>query len=230
MNYDPLIFTQRVYSALRQLGVMVDIVPSNAELTHYQLVCVPNACISDTSLANKLQQLSAPIILFPRAGSKTSECAIPAELPPGALQKLINIKITRVESLPPTAQIQTDQGTVLVDWRERVDTEITANEQCPDGWGFHYQQDNVHYFNACPVQEDLIKLMSARLNDAGINHHDLGRGLRIQRYGLLTMAFNYGPEQVTLTQELLSNFGYIPENGFVLGTAVLNPAELSAWI
>ena len=230
MNYDPLVFTQRVYSALRQLGVMVDIVPTDAKLDHYQLVCIPNACVSNAQLANKLSELDVPIILFPRAGSKTAECSIPAELPPGALQTLMDIKITRVESLPPTTQIQTNCNTVLIDWRERVEAGFSAHEQCPDGWGFHYQQGKVHYYNACPTQADLIRLLSARLSDASIQHRDLGKGLRIQRCGDLTLAFNYGPEQITLTNDLLSNFGYKSSNGFVFGTNKLNPAELCAWI
>jgi len=172
-HYDPLVFIQSVYSAVRQLGMQVDFVSSNSslnnyKLNNYKLIIVANSTVSDQILVDKLAATNAHIVLFPRTGSKTSACSIPDTLPPGAFQTLLDIKITRTESLPADLELITDKKHRMVDWRERVDSALIANDSFDDGWGFHYQHNKVHYFNACPSRETLLTLIEERLTDAGL--------------------------------------------------------------
>lgn len=228
-NYDPLIFIQTVYSAIRQLGVRVDIVPASAELSSYKLIILANNSISDSTLANKLAGSPAHIMMFPRTGSKTAECAIPEQLPPGAFQQLIELKITRVETLPKTESMTTNNKAEVVDWRERVEAAFPAQDLFSDGWGFHYRNKQVHYINACPNRTTLIALIEARLQESGVEHVNLGQGLRVAQRGELTMAFNYGPGSIEVSEEIQRHYGLNKTADFVIGKALLQVGDLCAW-
>ncbi len=228
-HYDPLVFVQRVYSAARQLGVAVDIVSSQADLSPYKLILLANVAVSDAALASQLEKTSAHIMLFPRSGSKTTECSVPKQLAPGAFQQLINIKVSRVESLPASVELVTEKKSTTIDWRERVEADFAAQDVFEDGWGFHYTQGRTHYINACPDQPTLIKLIAARLLECHLDYMDLGPDLRISKRGKLTLAFNYGPKPVHLPNDILAHFGYENTTGFALGSASISPGEIAAW-
>jgi len=228
-NYDPLVFTQGVYSALRQLGVRVDVISSAAALDNYKLIILANCTVTDTALSAKLATSDAQVIMFPRTGSKTAECSIPDQLPPGVFQNLIDLKVTRVETLPRTIQMITNNKCAVVDWRERIEADFPAEDMFEDGWGFHYRTGRIHYINACPERQTLLKLLAPRLQEANIAHVDLGRGLRITTRGKLVMAFNYGPDAVTLSEQVLEHFGFDNNTGFALGQETLQVSDISAW-
>lgn len=228
-NYDPLIFIQTVYSVVRQLGVRVDIVPANANLDNYKLIILANHCVSDTALANKLAGIDTDIMLFPRTGSKTTDGWIPEQLPPGAFQQLIDLKITRVETLPKAISMTTNDNACIVDWRERVEATFAAEDQFDDGWGFHFRQGRVHYINACPDRKTLLTLIAQRLDESGVAHFDLGPGLRITQRGELTLAFNYGPEPAQITDAIQRHYGFDEGSGYLVGQALLPIGDLCAW-
>jgi len=233
-HYDPLVFIQSVYSAVRQLGMQVDFVSSNSslnnyKLNNYKLIIVANSTVSDQILVDKLAATNAHIVLFPRTGSKTSACSIPDTLPPGAFQTLLDIKITRTESLPADLELITDKKHRMVDWRERVDSALIANDSFDDGWGFHYQHNKVHYFNACPSRETLLTLIEERLTDAGLKPVKLDTGLRITKRGELVWAFNFGPAHAELSQDILDRFEFSEPQGFLLGQAFLDVGDVTAW-
>ncbi len=228
-NYDPLVFTQRIYSVLRQLGVSVDLVSSAAKLDNYKLIVMSNCTVSDTALSNKLAKCDAQVIMFPRTGSKTAECSIPDQLPPGVFQNLIDIKVTRVETLPNAIRMTTNNQATVVDWRERIEANFPAEDVFDDGWGFHYRNSRIHYINACPDRQTLLALLAARLDECNIPYVDLGPGLRVAVRGKLAMAFNYGPNPVTLSDHLLKHYGFSEKTGFSLGQPALKPADIGAW-
>ncbi len=228
-NYDPLVFTQTVYSALRQLGVNVDVVSSSAALDNYKLIILANCALSDTALCDKLAKTDAQIILFPRTGSKTTECSIPDQLPPGVFQNLINIKVTRVETLPGNIRMITNNKSTVLDWRERIEADFPAEDRFEDDWGFHYRTNRVHYINACPDRQTLLQLLEARLDESSIPHVNLGPGLRVAIRGKLAIALNYGPDPVTLSGQVLQHYGFEENSGFALGQKTLQVADISAW-
>lgn len=228
-NYDPLIFIQTVYSSLRQLGVRVDVIPASEKLDGYRLIILANHTVSDTALASQIANTDAQILLFPRTGSKTTDCTIPDQLPPGAFQQLIDLKVTRVETLPNAIAMTTDKQTNVVDWRERIEASFPPEEQFEDGWGFHFRQGRVHYINACPDRESLISIMDARLTECGIEHVRLKDGLRITQRGELSFAFNYGPGPVEVPEHVLEQYHFDTSAGFIIGQSPLAVGELCAW-
>ncbi len=233
-HYDPLVFIQTIYSVVRQLGMQVDFISSAAaasgkQLDQYKLVMLANNTLSDQALAAKLASIDALIVMFPRTGSKTNECAIPEPLPPGAFQSILDIKVTRVESLPANIAMQTNKQNTIINWRERVESSIVANETFDDGWGFHYQNNRVHYFNGCPNRDTLLTLLTQQLANAELDPINLGRGLRLTQRGDLVWAFNYGPGDAELSNHILERFGFQPSNGFLIGQEKLHIGDVAAW-
>ena len=218
-NYGPLEWVQDVYSAIRRCGVDIDIVPPGASLSDYKLVVLSNSVSVDDALVKELMACEGHVVIGPRCGSKTDEYSIPASLPPSLLTSLLPIKVTRVESLPDFASIETSNGFTAVRWREKVSTEIEAAATFPDSWGFHYCDKKNHYLNACLDKQSLLKFVEARLKEAGVRTTACSEGLRLKCHGSLVFAFNYGPDAVTLDKT----------QNYVIGSAELAAASVAVW-
>jgi beta-galactosidase len=76
VNFSYLRLVYGFYSALRQLGIDLDILPVDAPLDGYRAVVIPSLPILPEDLMQRLTT---------RSGSKTVSCQIPGELPPGPL-------------------------------------------------------------------------------------------------------------------------------------------------
>ncbi|MFM7443735.1 MAG: beta-galactosidase, partial [Tabrizicola sp.] len=87
------------YSAMRAFGLDIDILPPDASLEGYALIGVPCLPILPEGFVDRVATCGGQVLIGPRSGSKTAQFTIPAELPPGELQRLIALKVTRVESL-----------------------------------------------------------------------------------------------------------------------------------
>ena len=218
-NYDPLGWVQQNYSSIRRCGVDVDIIGSHHSLDKYKLVVLANSVAIDELLQQRLSAFDGHIIIGPRCGSKTEEYAIPQSLPPGSLQTLLPIKVTRVESLPDFVSIAASDGSQCVRWREKVEGAVPAAAEYEDGWGFYYRHEQCHYLNACLDQPSLLRFYQARFADAGIAITPCDEGLRIKSRGSYRFAFNYGPG----IQRLNHNGPYL------IGSADLALAEVAVW-
>ncbi len=202
-NYLDLAFA--MYTALRRLGLNVDIVAPDIDLAGYGMVVVPTLPIFDA----RLTDVAVPILFGPRTGSKTANVAIPDSLPPGPLQKILPIRVTRVESSRDEPR-----------WREHVEAAAGVSE-C-DGV---YRKDNIRYLSRWPDAVQLAALFAEMAREAGIATTTLPADLRIRRAGNLTFAFNYGPDPLDLTATLpdAASFDY------VVGGASLAPASVAVW-
>ncbi len=219
-NFDPLQWVMQIYTALRQSGVNIDIVPAGTDLSPYKLVVLANSISIEDGLLKRLKEFTGHTIIGPRCGSKTEEYAIPDSLPPGNLQQIIPIRVTRVESLPGFAATTSLRLAHTANrWRERIESTIEPADFFDDGWGYYYRHNNVHYLNSCLDPMSLKDFMLGRLQDAGINTIDCTEGLRLSHYGSLTFAFNYGPAPQTLQ--------YSAE--YLLGQANLAAGEVAVW-
>jgi beta-galactosidase len=165
-----------MYTALRRLGLNIDIVPPDAALDGYRMVVVPTLPI----LPEGVSDYPGPILFGPRTGSKTADFAIPENLPPGPLQTKIPLKVTRVESSRDEPR-----------WREHVETDLVGDDGV-------YRASNIRYLSHWPDAEQLANVFSDMASEAGLTVMPLHADLRIRRFGDLIFAFNYGPESVTL--------------------------------
>jgi beta-galactosidase len=165
-----------MYTALRRLGLDVDIVPPDALLHDYKMVVVPTLPILPVGFPD----YSGPILFGPRTGSKTADFAIPANLPPGPLQDRLPLKVTRVESSREHPR-----------WREHVETDLPEEDGV-------YRSGNIRYLSCWPDDAQLAVVFTEMAREAGLLVTTLGPDLRIRRLGNLNFAFNYGPETLTL--------------------------------
>jgi beta-galactosidase len=208
------------YSALRQLGLNVDILPAHADLTGYKMVVVPCMLIIPDGLVEKLAAFDGPVLIGPRCGSKTRDIAIPANLPPGPLQMLLPLKVTRVESLRPGLIEKVGEASVGR-WLEHVDTALDPEWVTDGGRGICYGKGHIRYLTTCPDAALFAEILGRIASEAGLEPSPLPEGVRLRRHGELVFAFNYENETVILP---------LPAGAELLvGGAELGPAEVAVW-
>jgi beta-galactosidase len=217
--YIELVFA--MYSALRQLGLDIDIVSPDSALEGYQMVVAPSLPIITEALIAQLGALTCPVLLGPRSGSKTATFAIPPNLPPGALQDLIPLKVTRVESLREGLSRAGNDFEVRR-WFEHIETALAPETSLTDGRGVVFSYQNMRYLAAWPDSNLLADLLTKMADEAGLVVSHLPPDLRLRRTEGLTFVFNYGPD----TLELGPSFG-APD--FIIGGAKLAAAAVSVW-
>ncbi len=190
------------YSALRRLGLNIDIVPPAADLSGYQLLVIPCMPIIPDGLPAKLQSFTGQIVIGPRSGSKTADFSIPANLAPGILQQLIPLKVVRVESLRPglseRAGKGADGGAVQL-WLEHVETAIAPEITTESGHGICYRHGHIRYLAAVADALLLGGILQRAASDAGLPTCPLPKDVRVRRNGALVFAFNYGNAAATLS-------------------------------
>lgn len=192
------------YSALRRAGLNVDIVSPNADLSPYALVVVPCQPIAGAALAAHLAAIPGQIVIGARSGSLTEDFAIPPQLPPGPLQTLIPLKVTRVETFHREP----------CGWSEDIETEDVP---CA---GQVYRRDRVRYVSVYPAAEQLDDIVGQAAADAGLAVTPLPEGVRIRRTGNLVFAFNYSSVTRTLPAGIIGDF--------LIGAASLAPGGVAA--
>jgi beta-galactosidase len=184
------------YSALRSLGLDVDIVPVDAPLDGYAMIVVPPLPVVPDDLPARLQSSGAQVILGPRSGSKTVSLQIPEKLPPGVLQELLPVRVWRVESLRPnvseTVQLGQQQGQAH-HWRDllELDAGVETLARFADGHPAIVSYGRVHYLASVFDAEFTRDYVERVAQAAGLAPQRLPDSLRISRRGGLTFAFNY---------------------------------------
>jgi beta-galactosidase len=106
-DYDYLRTVFGYYRALTELGINVDLVPSNADLTDYRLVIAPSLFIVDQKVTDHLEAYVArggTLIFGTRSGSKNELNMMVNEPLPGMLRALVGGIISDWQSLPDAVQ------------------------------------------------------------------------------------------------------------------------------
>ncbi len=183
------------YSAARKLGLDIDIVSPDADLSEYRLVIVPTLPIVSPPVVEKLSALTCPVLVGPRSGSKTESFQIPAELAPDQFSALFNLTVTRVESLRRGAEAHGD-GWTIPRWLEHVETELEPEIRLKDGQSVVFKQGSYRYCAGWPDRSLLQLLMERMADEAGLDIIHLPEGLRIRRTASHLFAFNYSAEPV----------------------------------
>ncbi len=218
------------YQAVRRLGLDVDFVSPDAPLDGYRLILAPASPMISDTLAQRLTgavAAGATLVLGPRAGSKTENLHIPANLPPGRLADLAGFCVTRVESLDPAfAETVLWQGKTYQTrgWREATEGSAAVLARFSDGWPAVREQPHgmgrVYSWHGLPDGDFLRETLAVWAEAQGIALHPVPDSVRLRRRGPLTFAFNYGPE---------------PWQGptgvrYRLGGAQVMPQQIAAWV
>ena len=225
-DYNALELSFRIYSALRQLGLDVDIVGPHAALGAYRLIVLPAQLHVPDDLLQRLAQSSAQLVLAPRAGAKTVDLQIPAELPPGPLGALSGVTVTRVASLPPglADRVRWADGALCAAhrWREDFELRDAQAEACfDDGRAAVARRGRVHSVAAWLDAEGWQRVLRTAAQDAGLEPVDLPDALRVSRIGELLVVCNFSDQPVA----------YTPPGSRqpVLGNDTLAPCGVAVW-
>ncbi|WP_017772964.1 beta-galactosidase [Paraburkholderia kururiensis] len=233
-------FAFEYYSALRSLGLDVDIVPAHAPLDGYKLVVVPPLPVVPDDFADRLARSGAQVVLGPRTGSKTRDLQIPSNLPPGALADLLGARVWRVESLRPNVDVPVVSSHAAAGakpfagvgrhWRDLIDTGTDAERYVSgaevratfgDGHPAWVRRGRVNYL-ASLFDDALTAHVFAQIaGESGLNVTAPGESVRVSRRGGLTYVFNYGEATHTVDG--------VDASAFVLGSRDVEPQGVAAY-
>ncbi|MGB7372978.1 beta-galactosidase [Pontixanthobacter sp.] len=186
------------YTALREAGINVDIVPPTADLTGYRLVAIPCLPIVPGALAAGLQNFSGQVIIGPRSGSRTAELSIPPSLPPGPLQTVFPAAVARSESLRP-GTIHRGTGWTATRWLDHLETTAEAELIADDGQVVSWRHGAVRYCAAWPEGALIAQLVRRAAKDAGLQVTAMPQGVRIRRTERYVFAVNYANAERVIT-------------------------------
>jgi beta-galactosidase len=228
-SFDYLTLVFSWYGALRRLGLDVDVVAPGASLDGYRLALVPMLAHVGEEAARAFARFDGTLLFGVRTGSKARSFQIPAELPPGALQNLLPIRITRVESLRPSLTRQVQWGNLQFAaecWIEHIESldpraPIDAVASFADGKPALVRLQARHYLACWPSKqliEATLKYLSERANIATVATADC---VRVRRRGPVTFAFNFSSQP---------QIAPAPSGArFHLGGDRIAPFDLAAW-
>ena len=202
--YRYLFWCYRVYEAMRELGLSIDIISSNDSLDMYELLVLPAQAHISADLKNRLNAYNGVLLAGPRTGSKTDNYQIPESLAPGPLTALLPLKVERVDALPEHAHLDVSgrwgKGK-LKHWHEQISTDLPcllkddAGNPVLMGSGRHF------YLGSC-LDNSLLKAGLAKLSDkANLSTHYLPDGIRVRERGDVIFVFNYGARSISFEPE-----------------------------
>lgn len=223
-DFRPLEIILAFYAAARRLGLDVDVVGPQADLTGYRLLLLPHLPIWPHGLETRIAAAGCQVVAGPRTGSKTGEHAIPDGLPPEGLKTLADLTVLRVESLrsgwhEPAGPYQVSR------WLEHVRTSLPVQAATDSGHPVWIDGGQVQYLACWPCPQLLDDVLRPLAQAAGLEPLDLPDGLRLRRRGDVRFAVNYAPEPVSLGSHVPGLEGV----QWLIGGPELAPAGVAAW-
>ena len=186
-DYFRLVFD--MYRGLRRLGLSVDILPPNcSDLSAYKLVLAPGLMRLRDELRGAIARFDGHVMFGPRAGSKTADFAIPANLPPELPG--ITQRVARVESLRPGAERPLKTGAFLR-WFEHLDGAGDVHLHMADGQPALVGQGKSRYLAGWPDRVALDSILRGLCAEAQIDTLEMPEGVRIRDTAQHRFMFNY---------------------------------------
>lgn len=225
-DYNPMEITFRAYSALRMLGLDVDIVSSRADVQGYSLVVLPAHLREDAALAQRLQASGAQVVLGPRSGAKAQTLAFPNGLPPGAFSAMAGLQVQRVASLPPGLDdaVAWDDGNTSQNshWREDIAPQGAQTVATfADGRPAVLRHHNCWYSAGWPDAAGWQLLLTRAAQAAGLQPQALPADVRLTRRGDLVFVQNFSSSTVEFSP---SNDAHC-----LIGARQVVPQGLAIW-
>ncbi len=180
----------RTYEAIRELGLNVDIVPPDAPLDGYGMVILPCLPIVPEGLARALEAFEGQIVIGPRSGSRTAEFAIPPELAPGPLSRIIGGTISRSETLRPGLEHSGD-GWSLTRWLDHYEGDAEAELTADDGTAACWKQAKVRICAGWTEGSLIRRVISLAAQDAGLPIAAMREGERRRTCQSAVFTFDY---------------------------------------
>jgi beta-galactosidase len=206
------------YSAMRKLGLNVDIVAPGAPLDGYALVVLPCHPIADAALAIQLKDFIGQVVIGPRSGSKTADFAIPDGLAPGNLRTVFGGTVARSESLRP-GLVHPGDGWEIAHWLDHLVTYAQPEMVAEDGAIASYRQGAVRYLAAWPQGAFVDAIMARAARDAGLEVATMPEGMRMRCTAAYRFVFNYTADAQVLPASITGEM--------LLGSPTLAPGGVA---
>jgi beta-galactosidase len=239
MDYNALEQVFRIYSALRSLGVTVDIVSTAADLSSYRCIILAAQWHISNDLLAQLEQSTAHIVVAPRAGSKSAHMSIAEPMPPGGLTALTGVKVLRVGSLPPSLSVplfaaDAPHAPHAVATARRWVEELQCLQAKPlwvnaKGQPIVTQHKMCTYVGAWLDDADWRQLLDAACAEAKVATERLAEGLRISQWGSLTLAANFAPTAVAWRPCVSPTAVQTQPPEILLGETLIPPQGIAIW-
>ncbi|GAA0665341.1 beta-galactosidase [Rheinheimera tangshanensis] len=215
------------YSALRQLGLAVDFVSPEHDLSPYQLIVAPCMPIVSQSFVDRCKASSALLVFGPRSGAKTSELTLVPNLGPGLLQQLIGVKVLSTETIRPDCyeelKLATKSGNSYQSTQWREELELSANTRViasyHDKTPAVARDGRTLYVATLSCNSFLVDLFADLANELQLPILRLDESLRSVQRGNLHFVFNYSAK----VQQVVA-----PQHAdFLIGGSTIQPYDLA---
>ena len=201
-DFDQFSLCFEFYRGLRRLGLNVDIIPANADISKYQLVLCPGLFAWTEGLLQQIEAHTGLVLMGPRSGSKTVDFHIPQSLPPNI--PFMDCKVTHVESFAQGCERQLEQGGEVRSWFEALESTEQVVEKSVDGAPVIIRRANHIYLAAWPDEQAMVRILEDLCQELSINVKRLPEGVRQRRTGSHTFLFNHNAESVDFDGDLLA--------------------------
>ena len=223
-SYLALVFTW--YTALRRLGVDIDIVAPGTDLSNYRAVIVPSLPHVGAAAAASFAAFDGVLLFGIRTGAKTEAFQIPSTLPPGSLQSILPLKVARVESLRPGVTRELAWGNrqyVCGTWAESIEAGegVDVLGTFVSGGPALLRKARRYYLAAWPSRELAVELAQHVLSEARVATIVLPDDMRVRRRAGIAFAFNYGSDSLAAPSDASAQY--------VSGGRTIGAHNLSAW-
>lgn len=191
-DYFRLVF--EMYRALRRLGLSVDILPANcSDFGARKCVLIPALMHWNEQIRQAIKNFQGSVIIGPRTGAKTAD--MQAQVPPDL--DMIDVVVSRVASLPPSATMALEKGGHVIRWFEQVEASQIL-EQTLTGEAVVVGDQQRAYLAAWLDEVAMKRVLSNFVQAAGIEVKDMPEGVRRRETDSHTWIFNYNAEAVTV--------------------------------
>ena len=224
-DYDLQMLEFRVYSALRGLGLDVDIISADTDFSGYKIIVAPCLAITNDDFAKRATESGALFVFGPRSGAKTSDFRIPATLAPGPLAQHVGATVAEVETLRKELPLNiswqghTYTATAWREWLDCADTEVLGRYD--DGSAAVVRHGQMIYVATLPSEHFWSDFLAALCAETGVENIRLPATLRLRQRGDVTFAFNYGAEAAALPLQ--------GDERFVVGGPTIDAFGVAAW-
>ncbi len=194
-DYFALVFD--FYSAVRALGLTIDIVPPDcADLSAYQLVLMPGLYTISKELRTALFRFKGAVLAGPRTGAKTPDMQIPVPLPPNIAG--LDLKIQSVQSRRPGEQIALEGGGSFVRYLEDIVGDAPVLLSTKTGEPALLGSKTSAYLGGWPDEKGMRNILQYMCQKNDISTQVMPPGVRRVITQTHSFVFNYNKKAVFL--------------------------------
>ncbi|WAJ71970.1 beta-galactosidase [Catenovulum adriaticum] len=226
------------YKVLQQLGISVDFIDENSNVSQYKLVICPASIAPSESFYQKVKSSQAHFVFGPRFASKTKNLHLPANMPPGRFSDILGYTVMTADTTPAAQTHNIEykgQRYSSHTWRDI----IRVHEDSPlkavaaiDGLNTPALLQGQNFTVITTLSDDnFLKTVFTELaGKLNLSVHEEIAGVRYKRKGEYLFVLNYSNESIQIEdyskEQFLLGSAFIPAHDLAV-IKVSNTGEIS---